>query len=301
MDYSLIREFNFENYLSNYPELVTSGINTEEKALKHFKKFGIKEGRHSYKINDTTVFVGSRFGNRLFVNLVCEYIAKKENLKMTYIDNDKFNQLGIFLYSNNNYVIKDFNIIKITDSIVDSVFINNELIKDKNIIISKYNYFQTPTVANYIRDRINIDKENIIKSNEYSNRINKNNDVFIHVRLGDIINLNNYEHFEYYDKALSNISFDKGYISSDSINHDIVIKLINKYNLNIFNNSEVKTIQFGSTCKHIVLSKGTFSFTIGIFGDIISNSNIYYPEKIKNNINWHGNIFVFSEWKKINY
>jgi len=118
---------------------------------------------------------------------------------------------------------------------------------------------------------------------------------FIHVRLGDIIDLNFYTRYEYYDKALSQITFDNGYISSDTINHEICQKLISKYNLIIFNSNEIETIQFASTCKHLILSTGTFSWMIGIFGFF---SKIYYPTiKIK----WHGDIFIFPEWKKIDY
>ena len=38
----------------------------------------------------------------------------------------------------------------------------------------------------------------------------------------------------------------------------------------------VKTIQFGSTCKHIVLSHGSFSAMIGYLGFF---SQVYYPNK----------------------
>jgi hypothetical protein len=71
------------------------------------------------------------------------------------------------------------------------------------------------------------------------------------------------------------------------------IALINKYKLKIIKDTEVKTIMFGSTCKNIILSNGTFSWLVGLLGFY---SNIYYPQ-IKNK--WHGDIFVFPEWKLI--
>ena len=52
---------------------------------------------------------------------------------------------------------------------------------------------------------------------------------------------------------------------------------------------------FGSTCNNIVLSGGTFSWLIGFLA--IKSENIYYPE-IKQK--WYGDIFSFSNWKKIN-
>jgi hypothetical protein len=50
---------------------------------------------------------------------------------------------------------------------------------------------------------------------------------------------------------------------------------------------------FGSTCKHIILSGGTFSWLIGFLS---RNSNVFYPD-IKTK--WFGNIFNCSKWKKI--
>jgi len=105
--------------------------------------------------------------------------------------------------------------------------------------------------------------------------------------------MDNHHPFEYYDKVLQKISFTNGYISSDTIHHEICIKLIEKYNLHIISKDEVATIQFGSTCKYIVLSSGTFSWLIGLFGFY---SQIYYPEEYKK---WHGDIFVFDDWNKI--
>ena len=45
--------------------------------------------------------------------------------------------------------------------------------------------------------------------------------------------------------------------------------------------NEIDTIQFGSTCKNIILSHGSFSAMIG---NLSFYSNIYYP-KIDKNIN----------------
>ena len=37
--------FNYENYLNNYPDLLSSGIDTHQKALEHYIEHGIREGR----------------------------------------------------------------------------------------------------------------------------------------------------------------------------------------------------------------------------------------------------------------
>jgi hypothetical protein len=100
---------------------------------------------------------------------------------------------------------------------------------------------------------------------------------------------------EYFDNAVSRVDFSDGYISSDSINHEICRYLIDKYNLKIFKDDEVGTIQFASTCKHIVLSGGTFSWMIGLLSFF---SKVTFPIQ---KIVWHGDIFVFDEWNGISY
>ena len=54
------------------------------------------------------------------------------------------------------------------------------------------------------------------------------------------------------------------FISSDENTPPIVQKIIQLYpNANIIEMNEINTIQFASTCKHIVLSHGSFSAIIG--------------------------------------
>ena len=154
-------------------------------------------------------------------------------------------------------------------------------------------YNQKNDFEHYIKIYIyeNEQKNKIIEKNIFKLRYNNNNDVFINIRLGDVSHLN--PGFTYYDKVLSNLKFDNGYISSDSIRHHICIELIKKYNLTIFNDNEVNTIMFASTCKNIVLSHGTFSWLIGLLGFY---STIYYQKITRF---WQGDIFVFPEWNEI--
>ena len=136
-------------------------------------------------------------------------------------------------------------------------------------------------------------KLNIIKNNIFRERYNKNNDLFIHLRLGDV-ELRTTNIIQYYENIINSIPFDKGYISSDDINHPVFQNLKNNYNLTILNLDEEETIMFGSTCKNIILSGGTFSWLIGFFA--FFSKNIYYPN-IQNK--WYGDIFIFPNWKMI--
>jgi hypothetical protein len=55
---------------------------------------------------------------------------------------------------------------------------------------------------------------------------------------------------------------------------------------------EVETIMFASTCKALVLSYGTFSWTIGALG---FGADVYIPPKKFST--WVGDIFRMPDWK----
>ncbi len=233
-----------------------------------------------------------RFANDFIVGAAMHFIAIKNNLKVSYKNYDNFKKLGIELFLggktyNDAIMLSDDNFFN---------FITGEPIY-KNIIILNNVWCQTKEFAFYMKDFIyEINQKNkIINNNLFMKRYNNNNDVYVHIRLGDIAHTNRIHPFKYYDKALSNINFTDGYISSDSIDHDTCKKLINKYNLKTINTDVVETIMFASTCKNVVLSSGTFSWMIGLLSFY---SNVYYP---KIYVPWHGDIFVFPEWKEIEY
>ena len=134
-----------------------------------------------------------------------------------------------------------------------------------------------------------------MKSNKYRHKYSNNNDLFIHIRLGDVKQKTE-QLQKYYIDTIDKLTFDKGFITSDSIDHSLCKKLIQKYKLEIIDKTEVETIMFGSVCKNIVLSGGTFSWLIGFLA--LSSSNIYYPE-LPLGDRWYGDIFCFSNWKKV--
>jgi len=242
-------------------------------------------------MTNTTIGTGGRFANHFFRNLTAHFIAKNNNLKFTYSYSQEFFNLGIELYKNGDQTYNDDFII--TD---DNFF---ELIKkniklNKNITLKMCDvYAQTKEFSFYIRDYIYADeqKNKIIEKNLFKYKYNNNNDVFVHVRLGDSVEHN--PGYIYYDWVLSNMNFENGFISSDLLTHPLCIALIKKYNLTPIIKTEVKTIMFASTCKNIVLSNGSFSWLMGLLGFF---STVYFP-KVKNW--WHGDIFVFPEWNEI--
>jgi hypothetical protein len=268
------------------------------------------------KIN-TTFAAGGRFGNIFIRNFVAEYIAKKNNLKMKYERYYQFEKLGIKLFIGEN--IYDETLL-ITDENINSIIFNDNIFntyaKNRNIIFRQHDYnpfsirnyawCQTSSIASYIRKVVNLENR-IMNNNPFKDRYNKNNDIFIHVRLGDIIGLKFNVSINYYDSIIQKILDSKNYknnhyfnngvryITSDSIDNIICQTLIKKYDLKIYNADEIDTIQFGSTCKNIVLSNGTYSWLLGLLS---FGSNVHYPTIKKK---WHGNIFIFPDWHKVNY
>jgi len=73
------------------------------------------------------------------------------------------------------------------------------------------------------------------------------------------------------------IQFDQLYIASDSFDHKIIHQIKEEYPGALFVvYNPHRTIQFGSTCKIILLSHGTFSAMIGYLA--FYSKNIYYPD-----------------------
>ena len=231
--------------------------------------------------------LGGRLCNHFFRDIAIHLIAMKYNLDVEYSCEEEFNKLGLIFFKGS----KNYDTTKETLYINDSNYMDiyNKLYEDKNIMIDSQNsnYFQTIEISKIIFDYVNREeiKKKIIEMNKYKERYNANDDVFIHVRLGDV---EQHTHgFEYYDRALSQIVFKNGYISSDTINHNICQELIKKYNLNIFQNNEIETIMFANTCKYIVLSHGTFSHVSSLFS--YYTDKVFYPNY---NHLWANNILI---------
>ena len=227
-----------------------------------------------------------RLGNQIIRNLCVSIIAKKFNLHVVYSSYDKIKSLGIDLFSGT--IIYD-NRIKLTEENFFEILEKDTL--DSNLDANDC-FFQTKEITNYLYNYL----QNEILVKEKSDK----NDCFIHIRLGDVASHN--PGIEYYLKALSMITFDKLYIASDDLNHSIIKDIIEKYTelgkeCEILLFDEVGTIQFGSSCRNIILSHGSFS---AIIGYLAIDSNVYYPKYIEGHI-WHGDMFSIPSWTMIEY
>jgi len=236
---------------------------------------------------------GGRFCNHFFRNVPISQLCKKNDLCFDYSYYNQLIELGIPLFIGT----KTF---KETTLINDNNFLsllNDSIQLETNVLFEHQDiYFQTKEISIYLQSYLFKIKNLIIQKNPFKERYENNNDVFMHVRLGDIQQYN--PGLNYYLKALENLTYDKLYISSDSPNHPLIHELRKRIpNSEIVFLDEIKTLQFASTCKTIILSHGTFSAVIGYLSFY---SNVFYPS-FKNMKIWHGDIFSIPNWNCVEF
>ena len=136
--------------------------------------------------------------------------------------------------------------------------------------------------------------KDILEANQFRDRHGNNNDLVVHIRLGDAIENN--PGLEYYENMMARVDpYDKAWLATDEVNHPICQSLIEKYGFIPLDYNAVDTLKFGSTCRQIILSGGTFSWIMAVMG--YQTQKVFYPDYNKRRI-WHGDIFVFDDWIK---
>lgn len=228
-----------------------------------------------------TINYDGRLGNNLFQNFVGILLSEKfkENIQNPVNSGILINPFFEKKNWENTVVVNNLNFFDIYNR--DEIDVNLNL----------NDFFQNREIVNLINNK----QKYITK---YEHKTNK--DLFVHVRLGDLLNSNDlsnnkYADYSYYNGVIDNISFKNGFISSDSPNHPTVVKLIEKYGLRLYEDTPINTLIFASSFEHKILSLGTFSWWMGFLGN---QNNIFYPDPKKYTI-WHGDIFVFDHWNKV--
>jgi hypothetical protein len=212
-------------------------------------------------------------------------VAKKHDLSVDYCNSVFFDNLGLDLYSGSKSF--DYTITLTDDNFFD--VLNAESCCTN--LDSHVCFFQTKEITNFLYNHLHLEpvKHRIMGKNGVKHRYNGNNDCFVHVRLSGVAHLT--PGIEYYLDALSKIQFDNLHIATDSIRHPIIREILKTYpKASHLLYNELDTIHFGSTCKHVVLSHGSFSAVIGYLAYF---SDVYYPAYTKM---WHGDMFSIPEW-----
>ena len=235
---------------------------------------------------NNTIGLAGRFANHIIRNLYASFLAEAGNIKFIYSYDEEIKKLGIPLFRDGvnicdkTLIIRDEFFFDLLDAKVDyNIFVDWCSAQNHKFALKLFHYFRTKEI-----------KSSVTKANIFAKRYDNNSDVFVHVRLGDVVEFN--PGYDYYDSALSKCSAQSGFISSDSPNHPIVLVLAAKYNLELFEANEVETIMMASTCKNLILSHGTFSWLMGALGFF---SKVYVPHSRFIN-KWCGPIFDMPEW-----
>ena len=230
-----------------------------------------------------TISSNGRLGNSMFKNCAASILSKKFDIKVEkYINPECLQILRPRFYEQGS---------KIHEKQIEAGCRNFANILQKNDIDYGLNLTSPCQEKSFI---LNYRNEIL---NQFDLKYNQqhDDDLFVHVRLGDCIRLNRVTSIDYYIKAIEQTRFNKGYISSDTPSHQIVTHLITKFNLTLYENPPVETINFAKDFGKLVLSKGTFSWWMGFLSKARS---VFYP---KGGPRWHGDIFVFDEWTPIEF
>lgn len=251
----------------------------------NLESFSIINPKHQNKIND-------------IVKDLCK-LKNDSNITYSLINLKNKNLKDETIHLIESYFIKKFNkkyLIFINENFIQDIFERKIKFNRNYIYIYQNIFFQKTKFYNFMLKLIlhfnninNIIVQNLINNNKYKDRYNNNNDIFIHIRAGDIFsNSNLLPTYDYYDKILSNYANDYQniYLCSDNHKNYIFRNLKKKYKINLIEYGSSDNILFGSTCKYIILSGGSYSFMFGLFG--------FYSKKIFFNKN-HNKIFSNNE------
>ena len=256
---------------------------------------------------NTTINLPGRLGNHVIRNVYVSMIAEAGDLPITYEYMDHMKKLGIRLFTDGKTTydktvqINDKNANDFLDKPVSFNISVDGYIQNPIFSMRLYNYFRTTAV-----------KASIMEANPCKDRFNTNNDVYVHVRLDDATFWS--PGFSYYDNAIKASGATTGFISSDSPDHKIVKDLSEKYGFPVLRTDKdaiknvvtsldaVDTIHLATTCKHLVLSHGTFSWVIGAMS--FAAEKVYIPplrfvnQGGKTNF-WVGDIYHIPHWEII--
>ena len=221
-------------------------------------------------MSKTTVENG-RLCNQIIRNLSLSMLAEKYDLYVEYSSYDNINnKLGIELFVGNQKYDKT---VSINNNNYMNYFNNN--IKNNTNFDFMSDFFQIEEITTILHNHLTNNMKNIIDKNPYKERYKNNNDIFLHIRLTDTKQWN--VGIDYFIHCINLLKYDNIYIGSDDFNDELIKKIKTLYpNAILVDKNPIETIQFGSTCKNIILSHGSFSAVIGYLGFF---SNIYFKNK----------------------
>ena len=245
---------------------------------------------------------GGRLGNNMFQYAVAHIFARKHNLKMDTRPAHGGDFNGIQFFSDFGAY---FNIDTNTGT---NAFLEPDypvhLIYDQDLM--HLMSFDTVTTGHYVfEDWLQIPEFVIQYRQEMKNVFNPvyrprdPDDLFVSVRLGDVIGRPCSLSYEYYKQALGLVKYKTGYISSDSMDHPLMLQLISEYGLVPYHSADpLEKLDFAKDFNQLILSEGTYCWWMGALSKaetVVCNNRHVRP----GGYTWHGNIFTYPEWVKL--
>ena len=286
--------FDWEDYVNNYDDL--KNITSEEIALKHWFNCGINEER-TFSHKNTSKTKKYNFENSFFMNLACHYLSSKYNTVFDYKHYELFKKFGfdLFIGKNtykNNFMLTNDNFFTLINEA------NNDIdIKKENITLSDDLHCVTKDFCLFVKNLYynnNDNKNKIINSNLFKERYVANNDLYIYISTNSFDEKYSKHITEYYIESIKKVGYDKVYISSNDVKHEICQKLIKTYKMIVDDKEICEKIMFANTCKYLILSSDITSLLVGLFN--FFSKHIYYPIVIDSKYN---EIFESFYWKGI--
>jgi hypothetical protein len=241
---------------------------------------------------NTTVGHSGRFCNHVILNMFASLVSERGNTKFIYSYSEEMRRLGLPIFTTGTENHGQMHTISNEDTQFDTLLENpvnynlnlrHTFVQGHAFALRLFNLFRTDAV-----------RTSIMGANVFKERYGANNSVFVHVRLDDTESHN--PGYAYYEKALQALGPVKGYVSSDSPDHLTVRMLMDTFGLEPFQKDEVDTLMFASTCRHLVLSGGTFSWMMGA---LAFSSSVSVASKKYNN--WCNQSFDMPDWKIIEF
>ena len=226
-----------------------------------------------------------RLGNNLIQYAAAYVLAKKTGLQLDAPHTRKYSNTGSYKTSSDtsNTIETDFGSVFKINSLSGHSF--NDYIE-----LTDDNYFEhlknpTPNKGYHLNgffqhERLLVDcREEILNLYQLpeSDFTPSKNDAFIACRLGDcLVTSRTYCTIDYIDQQLqmNRDSYNKVYITSDTIDHPPLVDLIKKYDLTIYQDEPLNTILFACRFNNLILSAGSFSYWMAYLSEA-TNITVY--------------------------